>query len=325
MAGNKSLVSVLIPAYNHEQYVQETIESIINQTYQNIELVVVDDGSKDSTWQKIQEMKEECEKRFVRVHFETKENEGTCKTLNKLLDLAKGEFVYIIASDDRAKPQAIEKELAFLSQNSDYALCVGDNEIIDSDGNVAFWDNERNLVYSKEKAFYLTFGEFLKKHEKINFLSSDFGTYTTLYTRNYIPNGYLIRKEIFKKTGYFALEAPLEDYYLMLQISKYAKMKYIDDVLFSYRWHDTNTVKDKLKMKLYTDQTREHEEKILEQVNEKEVFKDVVAIKEQGLFYKKQGIPFIFEILSHRKGNTKTKFIKIFGIQVAKLTKVKLQ
>ncbi len=89
------LVSVIIPAYNHENYVQECINSIIEQTYKNIELIIVDDGSKDSTWNKIQEMKAVCEKRFVRVHFETKENEGTCKTLNKLLSLAKGEFIYL--------------------------------------------------------------------------------------------------------------------------------------------------------------------------------------------------------------------------------------
>ena len=52
-----SLVSVLIPAYNHEKYVQEAIKSIINQNYENIELFVLDDGSKDNTWQKILEMK----------------------------------------------------------------------------------------------------------------------------------------------------------------------------------------------------------------------------------------------------------------------------
>ena len=49
---DKSLVSVIISAYNHENYVQDTIKSIINQTYQNIELLVIDDGSTDSTWQK---------------------------------------------------------------------------------------------------------------------------------------------------------------------------------------------------------------------------------------------------------------------------------
>ena len=97
---SKTLVSVIIPAYNHEKYVQETIKSIINQTYQNIELIVIDDGSKDFTWQKILEMKDECERRFEKVHFETKQNEGTCKTLNKLLSCAQGDFIDLIASDD---------------------------------------------------------------------------------------------------------------------------------------------------------------------------------------------------------------------------------
>ena len=143
----KKLVSVLIPAYNHENYVQETINSIINQTYQNIELIIIDDGSKDSTWQKIQELQVECEKRFVRVVFETKQNEGSCKTLNKLLSLAQGEFVYIIASDDLAKPNAIEKEVEFLANNEDYALVVGDNEIIDSEGKRAYWENKIKRVY----------------------------------------------------------------------------------------------------------------------------------------------------------------------------------
>ena len=52
----KPLVSVIIPAYNHENYIQEAIKSIIAQTYKNIELIILDDGSKDSTWQKIQEL-----------------------------------------------------------------------------------------------------------------------------------------------------------------------------------------------------------------------------------------------------------------------------
>ena len=148
------LVSVLIPAYNHENYIQETIKSIINQTYQNIELLIVDDGSKDSTYQKMQEMKKECEKRFVSVHFETKENEGTCKTLNKLLSLVKGNYLYIIASDDMAKPNAIEKGINFIEKNPDYALCVGDNEIIDSENKVCFWDKDRNILYENKRAVY---------------------------------------------------------------------------------------------------------------------------------------------------------------------------
>ena len=184
----KDLVSVLVPAYNHEKYVQDTINSIIAQTYKNIELIVLDDGSKDSTWQKIEEMKDKCEERFVRVHFETKENEGTCKTLNKLISLAQGEFIYLIASDDLAKPQAIEKEVVFLSKHNDYGLVVGDNEIIDSDSKRCYWDEKKNNVYKQNEATYKTFVDFLSLKNPY-FYNKSFGSYSTLYIRNYIPNG----------------------------------------------------------------------------------------------------------------------------------------
>lgn len=267
MSGNNSLVSVIIPAYNHEKYVQETIESIINQTYQNLELIIIDDGSKDSTWQKIQEMKQRCEHRFSRVIFETKQNEGTCKTLNRLINLSSGEYIYLIASDDIAKDYAIEKEVEFLSNNKDYALVVGDNEIIDGEGNRCYWDENYNNIYDKSKAKYLTFGDKLKTGRDFDFTSEEFGMYHTLYNGNYIPNGYLIRKSIFEKTGLFTTNAPLEDYWLMLQISKYAKMKYLDEILFSYRWHDNNSIKN-CEVALANDKkNREYEEIILRDEN----------------------------------------------------------
>ena len=84
------------------------------------------------------------------------------------------------------------------------------------------------------------------------FTSKLFGTYESIYCNNYIPNGYLIRKSIFEKTGLFTTEAPLEDYYLMLQISKYSKMKYLNEILFSYRMHNTNTIKNNKKMEMIT-------------------------------------------------------------------------
>ena len=239
------LVSVIIPAYNHENYIQDTIKSIIEQTYKTIELIIVDDGSKDLTWQKIQEVKEQCEKRFVNVIFETKQNEGTCKTLNKLLSLAKGEYVYLIASDDMAKPTAIEKEVIFLENNLDYALCVGDDEFIDSENKVCFLNKQDDIVYKIEEANTKTMKDRIIRR-KIK-QDTDFGTYETLAMGNYIPNGYLIRRDIFDKIGNFTPEAPLEDYWFMLQIAKYSKMKFIDEILYSYRQHSSNTIKQKKK------------------------------------------------------------------------------
>ena len=148
------LVSVLIPVYNHEKYVQDTINSIIKQTHKNIELIVLDDGSKDSSFEKIKELKEKCEKRFVNIHIGTKENEGMCATLNKMLDFSNGKYIYIIASDDLSKPDAIEKEVLFLENNPDYSLVVGDNEIIDGDSKRCYWDKKRKLVYDAKKAHF---------------------------------------------------------------------------------------------------------------------------------------------------------------------------
>lgn len=310
-----NLVSVLIPSYNHEKYVQETIKSIIDQTYQNIELIVVDDGSKDSTWQKIQDMKDECEKRFVRVHFETKENEGTCKTFNRLLDLSQGEYVYIIASDDMAKPEAIETEVKFLSKHKDYALVVGDNEIIDGEGKRAYWDNERNLIYDNKQAIFLTFADFLKAgRPDVDFNSDDFGSYVSLAKGNYISNGYLIRKSIFKKTGYFTPEAPLEDYWLMLQISKYAKMKYTDKILFSYRWHSANTIKNRDKMLQYGNITLDYEKRLVDTLNICEFNEDTKMYFKYGERYSQINIPFILQIDKCRKNGKKTKIIKFFNL-----------
>ncbi len=314
----KHLISVIIAAYNHEKYVQETIQSIINQTYQNIELIIIDDGSKDSTWQKILEMKQACENRFERVIFETQENQGACKTLNKLISFMKGEYFFIIASDDAIKSNTIEKEYNFLSNNPDYALCVGNNEIIDSNSNVCYWDKERNIVYDKNKAKYLTFVDFLQHCAKFNFCSEKFGRYDKIYIGNHIPNGFLIRKSIFDKIGFFTPEAPLEDFWLHLQISKYAKMKYLDEILFSYRWHNANTIKQEEKMAQFDFMTREYENKILTNLDFNTVFPIVKNVYENGVCYKKKGIPFIFEILSYRKGNKKYKKYKLFNITMLK-------
>lgn len=309
---NFPLVSVLIPAYNHENYIQETIESIINQTYPNIELIILDDGSKDKTWEKITELKPKCENRFVKIHFETKQNEGTCITLNKLLKLSSGEFVYIIASDDLAKPQAIEKEVKFLQDNPDYALAVGDNEYVDSMGKQIF-RTQKAFTSNIKNAKYKTVKEFLSSKLKIDFLSDDFGSYKTLYKENYIPNGYLIRKNIFETIGNFTKNAPLEDFWLMLQISKYKKMKYIDEILFSYRIHDTNTIGNSTRMRELTTQTRNYEQKLLEKYLTNHKNDELLKIYNEGICYYQTGIPNILMLYKYQKINTRTLKVEIFN------------
>ena len=315
------LVSVIIPAYNHEKYVQETIKSIINQTYKNIELIILDDGSKDSTWNKIQEMKEICEKRFVRVHFETKENEGSCKTLNKLINYASGEYVFLIASDDMAKAECIEAEVKFLDNNPDYVLATGNNEFIDKDGKTCYWDKDRNIVYDIQNAKYKTFAEWLQHREHLNFNSKEFGSYRSLYKGNYVPNGYTIRKNVFAKTGLYTPEAPLEDWYMNLQIAKFGKMKYLDKVLFSYRWHDSNTVHNVEKMKAMSQKTISYEDKIINDLAKTTKSKDIIDIAKNGVLYKRFGIPYLIELQTFTKCGEKIKWLKLFNLTIFKFVK----
>ena len=246
---NNPLVTVIIPVYNHENFIQTAIKSIINQTYQNIQLIVIDDGSKDSSYQKVLELKKECEKRFPKTYFETKENEGSKKTFNKLVEKVEGKYIYLIASDDISKPQAIEKEVEFLENNPDYVLAVGDNEVIDKDGIL------QDVPTAKET---------LTKGRNVDFYSDDFGNYSTLFfVGNHIPNGYLVRKEIFDKCGKFTDEAPLEDWWEMLQLSKYGKFKFIDEVLFSYQIHGENTMLRSKHMRQMARQTFAYELNLL--------------------------------------------------------------
>lgn len=276
---NNPLVSIIFPAYNHENFVQDTIKSIIAQTYQNIELLVIDDGSTDSTWKKIQEMKHECDKRFTRVVFMTQKNVGANITINRLRNLSRGEYILSTASDDMLKPQCIEKEVNFLINNPNYVLCVGNNEFLDGNNCVCFWDKNKLSVYDIKDSTYQTFGDYLQKERKdVDFFSGQFGEYRSIYIFNYIPNGSLIRKNIMDKIGENPLEKLIEDWWLMLQISKYGKFKYIDEILYSYRWHETNTIKAGKKLKAIFDITRKQENELLCEININNKFNEYLPI-----------------------------------------------
>ena len=228
---NLPLVSVIIPAYNHERYVEETVRSVLAQTYSSLELIVINDGSTDATWQKLQELKPLCEERFVRTYIASEQNAGCSETLNKLVLQVRGKYVFLIASDDVVKPQAIAREVEFLEQNPDYALVVGDNELIDAASKVVGW-NAKGEIQPLETAEYKTFGAYLQHfRDDVDFTSDNFGRYGTLLRGNYLPNGCLLRADALKKLQ-FTKEAPLEDLFMHLQLAKQGKFKFLNEILF---------------------------------------------------------------------------------------------
>lgn len=108
------LVSVITPAYNSAEYVEECIESVLNQTYQNWEMLIVNDKSTDNT----QSILELYTKRDPRIKLlNQKKNTGAAAARNKALELSKGRFVAFLDSDDAWKPKKLERQLQFMHEN----------------------------------------------------------------------------------------------------------------------------------------------------------------------------------------------------------------
>ena len=311
------LVSIILPAYKHEKYVQETIRSAVAQTYSNIELIVIDDGSPDNTWAKIEELRKECEARFSRVVLARQDNIGLCKTYNKLLAQAAGEFIFILNSDDVAYPDAVATTVAFLSGHPDYAVAVGNNDLIDSAGTKIYWDKEQNVSYGPREGFYESFKDFYahprRGHDSIDFLNdAEFGSYFTLVHKcNHIPNGYLIRKSIFDIVGGYTNDAPVEDWHLFLQIAKHSKIKYIDKVLLSYRWHAVNTIQLRDGSYRFFDRTLRHEKSLVDACEDqavKKIFYDFFNKRKYVV-----NLSPVFSIYIIRNFMFKKKFLELFG------------
>ena len=304
------LVSVCIPAYNHEKYVERTIRSIIAQTYKRLELIVIDDGSKDNTWNIIQGLKGECEARFERVVFETQPNSGTCVTVNRLFSCAGGKYVYLIASDDESLSTAVEK-LYTAMLSGDCVLAVGDNYIIDDNSNRVAWDDNQNIV-PLEAGKYKTFKEFFSRDQNKSRWGSEFGSYSSLIHGNYIPNGYLIRKSSIAEFGGCTPSAPLEDWYMHLQLSKRGRFVFVDEPLFNYRWHGGNTAANHKRMVEMSAKTLLFEKGLLEKANDASrllEFRKHSQVRRKVLLK----IPFVLAITDCRDFDLKYREVILIG------------
>lgn len=233
------LVSVVIPAFNHEKYVVEAIEGIVNQSYPEIELLVIDDGSRDNTYNVLLGLTAKYKKRFKRFQVWTRKNKGTAATLNELLSLAQGRYVFTQASDDVALPNAISSLVELLEKNPSAVLAVGDNQLINGESKRIYWKKGYVPTVNLEEADFITFGDALglNKESKVKF-----GDYLTLLNANHVPNGYLVRKLVYDEIGGYDASKGIEDWYMNLQLAKRGSFIYSRDVLFSYRFHGSNTV-----------------------------------------------------------------------------------
>ena len=214
------IVSVVIPSYNHEKYIKETIESVVKQTYKNIELFVIDDGSKDSSPQIIKELGEK-----YNFYYLLRENRGHLKTVNELYAMCNGKYICVIGSDDLWTLDKVEKQVDFMEGNAQIAACYG------------------NILNINEK------GEILP------FYTQHFTPYQT-YSFNDIVMGRqniysmteMLRKSVYEKVGPFDENYMCEDFNMWLKFTHSGfQVACLKDLMGFYRRH-SNSISQNLKL-----------------------------------------------------------------------------
>ena len=219
-ATDTPLVTVIIASYNHARYIEQSILSVINQTYKNIELLVIDDGSKDESPALLTRLQ-------AQHGFDLKlqANQGLARTLNEAIARAEGDLIVPFGSDDIMFPHRIVTQVAYMQGKPEVGICSANIETIDQDGKVmgAREQRNRNLPFRR-----LNFDDL--------FLDRKPGPMAATL---------MLRREALEKVGGFHDKIRLEDVYIELSIAHAGY--YIDvlgEPLAQYRDHPTNTFKN---------------------------------------------------------------------------------
>ena len=131
------LVSIIVPSYNHEKYVIQTLESILEDTYPNKEILIIDDGSSDNSIEIIKKWIEK-NKNKINIFFRHRNNKGICATFNELIDLANGKYILPLPSDDLLFNNTIGERVEILEQNPSKLVLISDAHVIDSQRKIIF-------------------------------------------------------------------------------------------------------------------------------------------------------------------------------------------
>ena len=131
----EELVSIIIVCYNGEKFIKRSIQSILNQTYNKIEIVFVNDGSKDRTEKVLESLRVDIQKRGYELQYLSKKNEGQAAALNDGLKLFKGKYLAFLDVDDELEKTSIEKRVKYLQENKEYGLVRTKGKIVDDETN----------------------------------------------------------------------------------------------------------------------------------------------------------------------------------------------
>jgi len=210
------IVSVVIPACNHEQYVGEAIQSVLDQSFTDFELIVINDGSTDHTEEEILKFQDS------RIRYYAQENRGLSVTLNRGVELARGDYFNFLPSDDAFYCEKLEVQLRAFEQDPDLGVLFAYPRIVDAGGR----EIEDKAVSGWPIVPFETKEEIFPALFERNFLSA--------------PTA-LIKTDCLRKVGGFdPFLRYAQDYDLWMRILKFYGARLLKQPLVRYRWHGIN-------------------------------------------------------------------------------------
>lgn len=171
-------VSIILPTYNMARTIERAIDSVFSQTYQNLELIIVDDGSKDNTYPIVKEI---LNKNKKEIQYLYQENQGRSAALNKGIEHSTGDYLAFLDADDTLTKDSIESRLNFLESNPEKEAVFADTNFIDLKGDIYFIKKPYSLNNEKDLA--------------MRFLSAP--------TTPFHSVSFMYQKSVFNKIGYF--------------------------------------------------------------------------------------------------------------------------
>ena len=203
---SEPLVSVLLPVYNSKNYIEEAIDSILNQSFPDFELLLLDDGSKDGSTEILYRY-EQKDSRIKVIKFE--ENTGLINVLNYGLSIAKGKYIARMDSDDISIPERFSIQVDFMEKNPDIGLCGGAARVIGTEE--VWWQASDPEEVKCQLLFHCCF------------------IHPTIMIRKKVLDDYNIR---------YSHNAPhAEDYELYRELSKVTQLGNVTEILLLYRFH----------------------------------------------------------------------------------------
>lgn len=286
---NQKLVSIIVPVYNTESYLEKCLNSILNQTYENIEIIIIDDGSTDNSYKILQKF----QNKNKRIRLLQQKNSGQGVARNKGIEISKGEYIFFIDSDDRVTENMVEEMVSEIEKtDSDFSSFL-----------IAFEDSKSQKIYKKK------FNSTILKNDEIYQNTLEIKDIFIVPWNKIYKRKFLVDNEI-----YFPKIKKNEDILFIHKLAFFSKKCSFINKIFYYSWMregstSRNVTEENIKASLEL-LKREKELLLKNKCFEKyELYYKVFYIRGifnillQGLFYKSTKIKEIKNIIENSDFN----------------------